>query len=41
MEKDKNAEINMLMKLKDIKESSVEKEMRVMITGLQEEVKVK
>lgn len=35
MEKDKNAEINRLMKMKDIKEGSLDKEMKNTIASLQ------
>lgn len=41
MEKDKNAEINMLLKERDLKESYAEKELRNLTTSLQEELKLK
>lgn len=41
MEKDKNAEINRLLKLKDIHEDSADKQLRNSLAALQDEVKLK
>lgn len=41
MEKDKNAEINMLLKERDIRASAADKELRSLTVNLQEELKLK
>ena len=40
-EKDKTSEINRLLRLKDLKESNLQRELKNLVSSLQEEVKVK